>query len=265
MSVNKGYNDVRGVRAIIGDLGSGKSLLLSYLASKTSNPVYSNFPIKIPNYRPLEIEKIFDLPPVCYVILDEAYQVIDSRNFQSALSKIMTYVGAQLRKSKKIIYIGVPFLSMIDIRYRKLLRKITFCKKVKGGYLYTTFDKKKKSPTRRLLKWNSAEKIYKIYNTYQIARPLDESQIEYELLSKNREKMLLKCLDIANLIRPMLNENFMLKNIKFVLFICGFYHKYADDVHLLLTGKLDIREIIKNAQLNSNTIKALNYFLEIKK
>ena len=65
--------------SIIGKLGSGKTFLAVYLATKLKRPIISNFKLHIPNYEPLELFDLIELKPHTNVFIDEAYAWLDCR------------------------------------------------------------------------------------------------------------------------------------------------------------------------------------------
>ena len=64
---------------ILGKLGSGKTLIQTFLNLTSKKEVWSNYKIKIPNYRKLEVYDLLDLKDNIVVLMDEGYSWIENR------------------------------------------------------------------------------------------------------------------------------------------------------------------------------------------
>lgn len=108
---------------IIGRQGSGKTLYLvkkAYDFSKKGYNVYSNVHLNGINYIPLQYEDIVE----CrldhgIVIIDEAHQLLPSRNSMSKRSRlIVDGFISMIRKKNLEVYMSTQTLRKIDIRIR---------------------------------------------------------------------------------------------------------------------------------------------------
>ena len=253
--------NLRRVRAIVGGLGMGKTLLLSYLAQKTTLPVYSNFKIDIPNYRKLEIDEIFELPENIIIYFDEAYLLVDSRNFMDSMNTLMSYVVFQLRKSKRVIYIAVQLISTIDIRFRKMIDSITYCKRKGNHFYYTTRYRDTRRIDRKILTINKASKVFEIFDTYEIVKPANQQKIEFDALMRNPNKLLKKCVELYDMIYPIVTKPTK-DSIKGTLFLLGIYVGYAPFLYLMFNKHIDLEALIKTAKLNIQELTKLKDIVE---
>lgn len=108
---------------IVGNLGSGKTLLAVILGYYSKKKVVSNFSI---HFKHKKVER-FDLATFlqakyesCTILLDEAYTYLESRVSGNQLNRIMSYILFQSRKKNVELYITAQLLSSIDLRYREL-------------------------------------------------------------------------------------------------------------------------------------------------
>jgi hypothetical protein len=109
---------------IYGNVGSGKTALIVYIASKSPNvPIKSNFKINLPQYQPLEVSELLTLEPQkegLFVIMDEAYVWMESRLSPSKLNRYVSYVGFQSRKRNLDIICTAQIRGTLDTRFRTL-------------------------------------------------------------------------------------------------------------------------------------------------
>ncbi|MEM2262451.1 MAG: AAA family ATPase, partial [Ignisphaera sp.] len=112
---------------VFGDLGSGKTLFLVYLAQKSNCEVYANFTIKLPNVKVLTPELFFKIlkenpepnrPKL--LLLDELYTLADSRASVSLRNRLLSYLIFQSRKRNMDIVYTAQLYGSIDLRLRDL-------------------------------------------------------------------------------------------------------------------------------------------------
>ena len=65
--------------AVIGNIGSGKTLLLVVIAKHSKRRIFSNFQLDLPLYNELEIIDLLNLENDIIVFIDEAYTWLESR------------------------------------------------------------------------------------------------------------------------------------------------------------------------------------------
>ena len=174
--------------AIIGAMGSGKTLLMVYLATKSEREVYSNFKIYIPNYKSLKITDLLDLKDNIDVFIDEGYTWLESRTSGSALNRYLSYIVLQARKRLIDIIISAQMFSSIDVRFREQCDIIVKCQKIKEGkvvkgFKYSFLFVEKNKIVNCFIKYKDAKKLFDTYDTYEII----ESHVKEALVLKLQE------------------------------------------------------------------------------
>ncbi len=171
----------------VGDVGSGKTLFTTALALNENRQVLANYDIKIPNFKRLKPEMLFDENlPASFIILDEAYAWLESRRSGTPMPIYMSYVLFQSRKRFIDIAMTDQLEGTIETRYRQMLNWSVECYEEKGiGFSYF-FSKRVRGgfigPFRYFLPLENAEIVFPFYNTLEIVQPMDK-----ELLYKVSE------------------------------------------------------------------------------
>lgn len=186
---------------VIGGLGSGKSLFLTILAKYSDKDVVANYELKNIKYTKFNIKKFINGEySSCVVLIDEVYQYIDSRDSQTSLNKLFSYILFQSRKKGLEIYICAQLFSTIDIRYRSLSDLIINCEKGKKGFVYEVFKPSDINNYRKsFLPHSKAKKFFEYYDTNEVIfdtkndiREKFMSNKERITFAKNEGKKLLK-------------------------------------------------------------------------
>lgn len=160
---------------ILGDRGSGKTLLLTRFGLKSFLPFYANYHIyedKEKNilhkrYRELHIEEILHMDNLpANILLTEAYEYFENRLGMGALERYMSYITFQTRKKKKNLIIDTQLDNTIDNRFMRLCNYIIFAEVETYGFHYFITDKKVISEFDIPL--DSAEKIWGKYDSWEI-------------------------------------------------------------------------------------------------
>ena len=182
---------------VLGDLGSGKTLLLAIwgykLGFKTDKyDVYANFHIYDSNVEYLTPKKLLDINPIqkrAVVLLDEVYAWLDSRVSGSKINRILSWVVLQSRKRNMDIIYSAQIGSSADLRLRDTTQLIVFCEAVgnpfdpDGFYYVVEWNRGIRILHRNFyLPKKVAQKYYKIYDTREIVKP-----IGFEKLRKSLE------------------------------------------------------------------------------
>ncbi len=111
-----------------GTMGSGKSTAAVALgvedAQETGRKIISNMHINAENYSHFDLKFFIDHIADheledCVLILDEMYQLFDSRSSGTKLNKLLTYFFVQTRKRGVDLYICTHHLDHIDKRGRR--------------------------------------------------------------------------------------------------------------------------------------------------
>lgn len=190
---------------VFGDLGSGKTLFLTYLAFKNQHlPVFSNFTIKLPNVKLIDADELITLNySKALILLDEAYVWLESRLSYTDLNRYMSYIAFQSRKRGLDIVLTAQLSRTIDIRYRELFDMYVLAEKADYGFKYTFVTGR--FMRVRCLSFDFAEKLFDLYDTYQIILPPDiEDLIEKVRLKARKEDLNQK---IEELTEQFLSEN----------------------------------------------------------
>lgn len=106
---------------VIGKLGTGKTLLMTYLAQNydSNKIVYSNYNIDIPNNKVIDVEDLTDVADGL-VLIDEAYLWLESRLSTSRANRFVTKIMFQSRKRGFDVGLSAQVHSSIDLRVRQL-------------------------------------------------------------------------------------------------------------------------------------------------
>jgi len=108
--------------------GSGKTTLAvaaAYEENKKGIKVISNVHLNnMPDYKQFDlawfIEHLVDHEMEnCVLLLDEAYQIFDSRSSQTKMNKLFSYFVVQARKRDVDLYICTHHISHIDLRVQR--------------------------------------------------------------------------------------------------------------------------------------------------
>lgn len=176
-----------------GGLGSGKSLLLTILASTTKKPIVSNFKLHI-KYEKFDLYEFMEGNySDCLILLDEVYQYIDSRNSMKDMNRFFSYVLFQSRKKNLQIYIASQLSSSIDIRYRQLTDLRINCEKTNEGFQYTLFRPSEPYENRiSILPYNQAKPFFKLYDTNEIIMDTEQTNKIKYMSNEDKLKILRK-------------------------------------------------------------------------
>jgi len=218
---------------ILGNYGSGKTLLLTYLATKTKRNIFSNFGLKIKNYNSLDVLDLLNLPNNIDVFLDEAYTWLESRLSGKAINRYLSYILLQSRKRTLDIYCTAQLFSTIDIRFRHKSDIIIECHKYKDGFHYKFFNKNTFKRKYLILPFSESIKYYKYYDTYEIVEPYEKARLEFSLLLSDTNKLFKRAKEIAKYIKPKLSK-ITHDSVKFALMDNGFVKDFEPYVYPIL-------------------------------
>jgi len=224
---------------IHGRIGNGKTLLLVYFSTKLKRLIYSNFKLDLPNFRPFVLSKLSELPTNINVFLDEGYILSESRRSSSNLNLIMTYIYNQSRKTKRDIYITSQLYSAIDKRFRLQANIIINCDKVNGNFFYTITNKETGQRTVKCISKEFSQKLFKLYDTYEIIKPINDIDLDFELVKQDSEELLVKAKIYGDLIDNEL-DNIHHEEVRQELFFKKISVKFEPYVYLYLKKKRKI-------------------------
>jgi hypothetical protein len=180
--------------AVLGGLGSGKTLFLTWQGLKYSkNPnheVYANFHIFKPEIRfisPLDFVKLSQTTRKdkhYIVLLDELYGWLDSRCSASKVNRLLDVIGLQSRKLNMVIFYSAQLGSTIDLRYREITDIVVKCEQIpKYGFYYEVYRQTWKGVKKRkffLPLW-VAKMFWQYYDTSEIIKPIGLNKLIAEL------------------------------------------------------------------------------------
>jgi len=169
---------------VYGDLGSGKTLFLTYLALKNHKkiPVYANYRIDLPNCYLIEPSDLVSMQyDKALILLDEAYTWLESRVSGSKLNRYVSYVIFQSRKRGLDFVLSAQLSITLDIRFRELCDLFVLANRHKQGFRYLLLTKSLRMKSF-LLPYDYAEKkLFKIYDTYEIVKPFEQEDLSVEV------------------------------------------------------------------------------------
>jgi SpoVK/Ycf46/Vps4 family AAA+-type ATPase len=174
---------------IYGNLGSGKTLLLTILAFISKKPVVSNFKLDIgKSIREFDIRTFMKAEyQDSVVLMDEIYIYLESRLSMSKKNRYASYILFQSRKKNLELYGTVQLARTVDLRYRNLADCFIHAEGLtKFGYKYTQYDLKKNSVRTIYLPIENAKQFYKMFNTNEIV--MDRKEFESDFFKTEEEK-----------------------------------------------------------------------------
>lgn len=218
--------------SIIGEIGSGKTLLLTIIGSKSNREIYSNYVLNLPLYKELRIINLLSLKDNIEVFIDEAYTWLESRTSSNTLNRYLSYIVFQSRKRTINIYTTSQMFSSVDVRFREQSNIIVKCKRINDDFEYV-FYKNNKRVKKYFLSLKKAEKYFKLYDTKEIVEPNQKQYLEFKLLEQYPKQMIKKISEIAEIIKPKLNK-ITHDSIKASLMFNGYITLYEKYIYLYL-------------------------------
>lgn len=171
---------------INGRLGSGKTLFMTYLASKVKDrPIYANYGLRLPNYQPLKLTELMSFKQEkALILVDEAYVLIESRASMDKLNQYISYILFQSRKRQLDFIVTAQLNSTLDLRYKDLTDVNIVAQKNKNSSCYQyaiSFGGRMKVFD---LPFREATKYYNLYDTTELVIPprMDDMVDELENL-----------------------------------------------------------------------------------
>lgn len=223
--------------SILGNLGSGKTLFLAYLSTKFNRKVYSNFSLKIENYKPLKVIDLLNLPNDIEVFIDEGYTWLESRVSSKALNRYLSYILLQSRKRTINIYITAQLFSTVDLRFREQSDIIIFCKRIKNeGFQYKLLNRNNNSMKVLLFSFEKAKQFYRFYDTYEIIEPYEKDKLEFQLIQSDTELLFNTSKKIAKLLHDKI-KRYTHQNVKLALMENGFDKNFEPYVYAFLNSE----------------------------
>lgn len=199
---------------IEGNIGTGKTLLLTIFAFFSKQRIISNFDLKIP-YEQFNLETFLRAGYTdCILLLDEAYVYLESRDSGITRNKLMSYVLFQSRKKNVDMYLTVQLKSTIDVRYRELIGIEILCSKTEEGFKYLMLDRIRKRQKMLILPLDKAKTYFKMYDTNQVI----QEQIDLSEFMTHEQKMKIAKESANELVEKYQEDKITKSDIKTYLF-----------------------------------------------
>ena len=249
---------------ILGSLGSGKTLLATYMAIHSNRDVYANYVIQYDKYQELKIEMLPTLDKGI-VILDEGYAWLESRLSGRDINRYLSYILFQSRKRELDFIITTQLVGTIDIRFRELTDYAVVAEQLKSGtfrysLLYNTATRKRTKIF--YLSLAMAEDIWKRYDTMERIEPFGMNEIFDSIASP---AIINEKIDnvVAEIKSAYPELKYTLNMVKDYLLRHGISMQYAQFIHtrLSLEGLYDQskeKKIKKSSNTKSKTTRKKN-------
>lgn len=158
---------------ILGNVGSGKTLILTYLTTLTNMKIVSNYhllKLKYTEFNSLTfIEGKYDY---ALIALDEAYSLIESRQSNSIRNRLMSYIMFQQRKKNIDLVLTAQLFGSLDVRFRAMANYVIFCLGITPkGFHYVFCDMFAKTHIEFILSTEKAMQLYEEYDTLEVIEP----------------------------------------------------------------------------------------------
>lgn len=189
---------------VSGNLGSGKTLTATYLASRyfmEGKKIYSNYGLKlIPHERIYSIRELNNIREGVFVA-DELWTWIDSRMSQKAVNKVTSLVLAKSRKRDLTIVWTAQLVGTIEKRIRLLTEKILFPETFPKGsdkvdYVKVNVCDRKLNPVGSFV--FPAKPYFRLYDTNEEVMP--PMEMYEDILGKKIDKETYFALTDGNLL-----------------------------------------------------------------
>jgi len=164
--------------SIVGDVGSGKTLFSTYIATGDSRPIYSNYKLKLKKYHDLKPETLNKLKEQSLVIIDEAYTWLESRLSGRNINLYLSYILFQSRKRGLDIILTDQLEGTIDLRFRQLTNYEIQCQNVDDGFAYDIYKVSsyhQYKPMRFVMPFSIAETLFPLYDSWELINPIDDN------------------------------------------------------------------------------------------
>lgn len=170
---------------LVGDIGSGKSLIMTYFAKKYNIPTYADYRIDLPNCHILELDELIKMQyEEVLILLDESDEFMNNRRSMSDLTLFLDYVWKQSRKRKYEVVCSAQLMDVVDWRYiAKCPVTITALGQSKKGfeYLFTVKSIFGDRNHKFTMPMKTAESLFPIYDTYEVINPPDIDNLVFEI------------------------------------------------------------------------------------
>ncbi|MEJ2248198.1 MAG: hypothetical protein P8Y70_01570 [Candidatus Lokiarchaeota archaeon] len=240
---------------IVGNVGSGKTFLMLLIALSQNKRFYSNFSIydgnnhtPLPNRKDLKMNDFLTIKDDYDVFIDEAYFMLESRLSNSNINVLLTNIINLRRKTKSVWYINGTYESIIDVRVRDKANIVIKCltrldlDNDDFNYLiswndYDIYD----IPFH--IRYNDAKQYFKYYNTYELVKNPRQSQLEYDIISKDtnllyeKTEQLVKEMNQSNEVNVITHDS-----ISYWLLKHKYDTRYQKFMYMKLNNQVDFKQ-----------------------
>jgi len=174
--------------AIHGDIGTGKTLLMTYLATTSGMKIYSNYHIEHPSATTVTPGDLARVEGPAVICLDEVYTWLESRISSAILSRYMSYILFQSRKRDLHFITTCQLTSSVDLRYRELSdywieAKVETIDSIPSRFKYTIIKNSPPTYPHRVIAVSAPALIRAVggmYNTVEVVGSLDDMILEID-------------------------------------------------------------------------------------
>lgn len=230
---------------IVGDLGEGKTTLLTYYALLTKREVWSNYKIYIKNRKELKLKHFAKpnlIPDNTLIAIDEIYAWFESRLSGKDLNIAGSHLLFHARKMFSDVFYTSPLLSPVDKRFRLMSNVIITAKprfddydNFHYDYWYTRYNLHRNFT----IAYKDAEKwIFPKFDTYEKVKSAGQSRLEFNTVKQDPLELLEKIKEIYDELKDQFNGNITHDSVNAILLLNGYYTGYEKYLYLYAKNKL---------------------------
>lgn len=209
---------------ILGDRGSGKTLLLTRFVLKNIFPFYSNYKVYEDDskkelhhlYNELHPEELLhlDMKPK-KIAITEAYEYFESRLGMGSFQRYMSYIVFQSRKRGMDFIIDTQLDDTIDHRYTRLCDYIIVAEAMDYGFHYFCTDKR--TIKEFDINFRQAEKFWGKYDSWEVVMTPQLEELGKQIEIQNKPKLKIRITELEKRFYEEYGENFEKKRITHAL------------------------------------------------
>jgi len=163
---------------IMGKMGSGKTLsmsvLASYLHQATGAELDANYTLH--DAKPIETLNDVVKKEKSILCFDEIWLSADARAWKDNV-RLTQWVN-QTRKKQMIVFYTTQHIRQVEMRIRNGTDVLIVCEKTTEGHWLQFIDYQYRQLGRRyLIPHQTAKQFYKLYNTYEVLKPLQWGKV----------------------------------------------------------------------------------------
>jgi len=226
---------------ILGNLGSGKTFIMTLLTYSDKREIWSNYKVNSEKYRKLDVVDLLDLPDNIILLMDEAYAWIESRVSSSTLNEYLSSILFHTRKTNTDIYLTTPMLSTIDKRFRHQANFIILCEHRENfevdDFHFTFFNVNNNTYGSSTILYSEAKRYFNLYDTYEKIESHRKKGLQFNILKKYPIRLKEYIFDLTEIVSSKLNGKITHDIVKDCLLMEGIDLAYEPLVYIRLKGK----------------------------